>query len=61
MTSEKFERMEGLVNCIVADKFESSIRSMFLQLEEDGFNATDIQEYLERVVGFVMQDITDSW
>ena len=34
-------------------------RSMYLHLAEEGFDADDVQEYLERVIGFIMQDITD--
>ena len=59
MTFEKFERMEGLVNCVVADKYVQVTRSMYLHLAEEGFDADDVQEYLERVIGFIMQDITD--
>jgi len=59
MDFEKFERMEGLVNSTVANKLEDAIRYVTLDLLEDGFDDTDIKQYLESVVGFVVDDTVD--
>jgi hypothetical protein len=59
MDFEKFERIEGLVNSTVANKLEDAIRYVTLDLLEDGFDDTDIKQYLESVVGFVVDDTVD--
>jgi hypothetical protein len=59
MDFDKFERIEGLVNSTVANKLEDAIRYVTLDLLEDGFDDTDIKQYLESVVGFVVDDTVD--
>jgi hypothetical protein len=59
MDFEKFERIEGPVNSTVANKLEDAIRYVTLDLLEDGFDDTDIKQYLESVVGFVVDDTVD--
>ena len=59
MTFEKFERMEGLVNSKAANKLEDAIRDITTDLLADGFDDDDIKQYLESVVGFVVDDTTD--
>jgi hypothetical protein len=55
----QFERMEGLVNSTVANKLEDAIRYVTMDLLADGFDDTDIKQYLESVVGFVVDDTVD--
>jgi hypothetical protein len=59
MDFEKFERIEGLVNSTVANKLEDAIRYVTNDLLADGFDDTDIKQYLESVVGFVVDDTVD--
>jgi hypothetical protein len=51
--------MEGLVNSTVANKLEDAIRYVTVDLLADGFDDTDIKQYLESVVGFVVDDTVD--
>ena len=57
MTSEKFERMEALTSTNASKQLEQAIRTISRQLASDGFDDNDIKEYLELVVGFVVDDL----
>jgi len=59
MEFEKFERMEGLSPAFAAARLEESIRLITAQLLMDGFDDNDIKQYLESVVGFVVDDTVD--
>ena len=59
MTFENFERMEGLVEIKAMTQLEKAIRSLSLNLAEEGFDDNEIKEFFERVVGFVVDDVTD--
>ena len=59
MQLEKFERMEGLVNIKAANKLEDAIRDITTDLLAEGFDDTDIKQFLEGVVGFVVDDVVD--
>ena len=58
MTSEKFERMEGLSSIAATNQFIAAIKTITQDLLQEGFEDSDIREYLERVVGFVVDDVT---
>jgi uncharacterized membrane-anchored protein len=57
MTFEQFERMEALTSTNASKQLEQAIRTISRQLASDGFDDNDIKEYLERVVGFVVDDL----
>jgi hypothetical protein len=57
MEFEMFERIEGLVNSKTATMLEDAIRYITTSLLADGFDDLDIKQYLEHVVGFVV-DVT---
>jgi len=59
MTFENFERMEGLVEIKAMTQLEKAIRSMSADLLNEGFDDNEIKEFFERVVGFVVDDVTD--
>ena len=59
MTTQKFERMEGLSPVFAAARLEESIRLITAQLLMDGFDDNDIKQYLERVVDFVVDEVVD--
>lgn len=59
MTIENFERMEGLVKIKAMTQLENAIRSMSIDLVAEGFDDNEIKEFFERIVGFVVDDVTD--
>ena len=59
MTLENFERMEGLVEIKAMTQLEKAIRSMSIDLFREGYDDNEIKEFIERVVGFVVDDVTD--
>ena len=59
MTLENFERMEGLVEIKAMTQLEKAIRCMSIDLVAEGFDDNEIKEVFERVVGFVVDDVTD--
>lgn len=59
MTLENFERMEGLVEIKAMTQLEKAIRSMSIDLLREGFDDNEIKEFIEGVVGFVVDDVTD--
>ena len=59
MTLENFERMEGLVEIKAMTQLEKAIRSMSIDLLREGFDDNEIKEFIEGVVGFVVDEVTD--
>lgn len=59
MTLENFEKMEGLVEIKAMTQLEKAIRSMSIDLLREGFDDNEIKEFIEGVVGFVVDDVTD--
>lgn len=59
MTIENFERMEGLVKIKAMTQLENAIRDMSIDLVAEGFDDNEIKEFFERIVGFVVDDVTD--
>ena len=59
MTFEQVARMEGLVKSTDGNKLADAIRYDTMDLLADGFDDTDIKQYLESVVGFVVDDTVD--
>jgi hypothetical protein len=59
MTSTKFERLEGLTSISAMKQFEQAIRIITSGLLAEGFDDNDIKEYLECVVGFVVDETAD--
>ena len=59
MTIDKFEVMEAMASISASKKFEEAIRVITNDLYSSGFDDDDIKQYLERVVGFVVDDTVD--
>ena len=59
MTLENFERMEGLVKTKALTKLNLVVREMTFDLLAEGFEDNEIKEFLEGVVGFVVDDVVD--
>jgi hypothetical protein len=56
--SGKFERAESLVSSTAMKQFTRAIEEMTKTLLDDGFDDNEVKEYLERCVGFIVDDIT---
>ncbi len=59
MKFELFERIEALINRKKAAKLEDAIQSITAFLLAEGFSDADIKQYIESVVGFVVDDTVD--
>lgn len=59
MKFELFERIEALINRKKAAKLEEAIKSITAFLLAEGFNDVEIKQYIESVVGFVVDDTVD--
>jgi uncharacterized membrane-anchored protein len=58
MTESGFERAESLVSDTAVKKFTQAIKEMTKTLLDDGFDDNEVKEFLERCVGFIVDDIT---
>jgi hypothetical protein len=59
MKFDLFERIEVLITRKKAAKLEEAIKSITAFLLAEGFNDTEIRQYIESVVGFVVDDTVD--
>jgi signal-transduction protein with cAMP-binding, CBS, and nucleotidyltransferase domain len=59
MTLENFERMEGLVEIKAMKQLEKAIRSIAIDLVREGFDDTEVMQFIERIADFVVDDVVD--
>lgn len=50
LTEENIERMEGLTNLAAHSVLEESVKTIYEDLEEDGYERGEILEYLNLIV-----------
>ena len=59
LTLETFERMEGLVEIKAMKQLEKAIRSIAIDLVREGFDDTEVMQFIERIADFVVDDVVD--
>lgn len=57
ISSECFERMDGLCQIKAQKALRESIRTIFTDLLAEGFEPLEIQDYVERVAYFTIDDM----
>jgi hypothetical protein len=59
LTPEALERIEGLTNPALVSRLQSTIASITATLVADGFEAEDIQAYLNLITRWTIVDVID--
>jgi hypothetical protein len=59
LTPEALERIEGLTDPAVVSRLQSAIASITTTLVADGFEAEDIEAYLNLIVHGTIDDVID--
>jgi hypothetical protein len=59
LTLETFDRMEGLVEIKAMKQLEKAIRSIAIDLVREGFDDTEVMQFIERIADFVVDDVVD--
>jgi signal-transduction protein with cAMP-binding, CBS, and nucleotidyltransferase domain len=59
LTLETFDRMEGLVEIKAMKQLEKAIRSIAIDLVREGFDDTEVMQFIERIADFVVDDVLD--
>jgi hypothetical protein len=57
MTLENFERMQGLVEIEAMNQLKKAIRSIAIDLVEEGFDDTEVMQFIERMADIVVDDV----
>ena len=59
LTLETFDRTEGLVEIKAMKQLEKAIRSIAIDLVREGFDDTEVMQFIERIADFVVDDVVD--
>ena len=59
LTTEALERIDGLTNPALVSRLQSTIASITTTLVADGFEAEDIEAYLNLIVSGTIDDVID--
>ena len=59
LTTEALERIDGLTNPELVSRLQSTIASITTTLVADGFEAEDIEAYLNLIVSGTIDDVID--
>ena len=59
LTTEALERIDGLTNPALVSRLQSTIASITTTLVADGFEAEDIQAYLNLIARWTIDDVID--
>jgi signal-transduction protein with cAMP-binding, CBS, and nucleotidyltransferase domain len=51
--------MEGLVEIKAMKQLEKAIRSIAIDLVREGFDDTEVMQFIERIADFVVDDVVD--
>jgi hypothetical protein len=57
MTLENFERMQGLVEIEALNQLKKAIRSIAIDLVREGFDDTEVMQFIERQADIVVDDV----
>ena len=59
LTTEALERLDGLANPALISRLQSTIASITMALVADGFEAEEIEAYLNLVTRWTIDDVID--
>lgn len=59
LTTEALERLDGLANPALISRMQSTIASITMALVADGFEAEEIEAYLNLVTRWTIDDVID--
>ena len=59
LTLEALERMDGLVNPQTTQRLQSAVASITMALIADGFDDTEIEEFIGQLTRWTIDDVTD--
>ena len=59
LTTEALERLDGLANPALINRMQSTIASITMALVADGFEAEEIEAYLNLVTRWTIDDVID--